>query len=421
MNESNSPRAAGEASVQRRSPIERMLVWGAILILLVIVLIEWTSQRNYAATLSAIEKAIQEHHPPKAPQGLKSAQIDPYVHGFAFRGEVQMSKTRQLTFRWPSVFKFYKLGVSVDANDKVLIVENLGPEAVGELPKFDPVVVVKQLPLPKTGLPKGADQVVALKTHDFTKAMGGAGDTSLPREIIRQGFLIAAREELGLSTLDASLGELLNESDDPHSFPFEVHMMLLPSTGNDTTFRIELSRANREGPSFKLELRALSIPSKDWIESLVEKVVELYRNDFVTALREAGFKKADSKPAQAKAKAGFEMATLDFAAQYALLRRLHAQSRTNGESVEALGSLSCAYANLGNLIDFHWSPASKAFKARSMLYAQRLLVKQGKSPLTLAHRAYSRALTGRHLAAFDDLQAARSGEGEAQPHLIGSI
>ena len=61
-----------------------------------------------------------------------------------------------------------------------------------------------------------------------------------------------------------------------------------------------------------------------------------------------------------------------FTDQFAAVRALHAAIRTDGPSPSRLAALSRAYANLGLLTEFQWDAASLAYKARAILYAQRL-------------------------------------------------
>ena len=51
---------------------------------------------------------------------------------------------------------------------------------------------------------------------------------------------------------------------------------------------------------------------------------------------------------------------------------MHEALRTKGESPATLGALSRAYANLGMLTDTQWEAAPWVYKARGLLYAERL-------------------------------------------------
>jgi hypothetical protein len=80
--------------------------------------------------------------------------------------------------------------------------------------------------------------------------------------------------------------------------------------------------------------------------------------------------------------------------------------RVDGESPPRLGALVRGYANLGLLTEFHWQAAPKAFNARALVYAQRMVARDKQPWWALWHRAYALALAGLHQPALDDLQTA---------------
>jgi tRNA U38,U39,U40 pseudouridine synthase TruA len=87
-----------------------------------------------------------------------------------------------------------------------------------------------------------------------------------------------------------------------------------------------------------------------------------------------------------------ELRELTYFAQFNVLRDAHAAP----ESIESLGHLVRAYANLGQLTQFHWHASHKVFKARALLYAERMVEREPRNPSALWHRAYARALIGLH-------------------------
>ncbi len=97
---------------------------------------------------------------------------------------------------------------------------------------------------------------------------------------------------------------------------------------------------------------------------------------------------------------------MNFLSQFHALRELHAIIHDQGESSALIGALSRAYANLGVMTEFHWHPAHTVLKARSMLYAQRLVARDDKSPVGKWHRAYASALVGLPNGAEADLKEA---------------
>ncbi len=91
---------------------------------------------------------------------------------------------------------------------------------------------------------------------------------------------------------------------------------------------------------------------------------------------------------------------------FAAVRALHEAIRADGESPARLAALARAYVQLGTLTEYQWSPAHRVFKARALLYAERLLARSPRSPAALRARAFVRALVGRHDQALADLDAA---------------
>ncbi|MDQ3439334.1 MAG: hypothetical protein M3478_03180, partial [Planctomycetota bacterium] len=70
------------------------------------------------------------------------------------------------------------------------------------------------------------------------------------------------------------------------------------------------------------------------------------------------------------------------------------------------GGLVRAYANLGQLTQLQWSAAHQTFKARALLYAQRMTAAQPDAPGPLWHRAYGWTMAGAHAEAIKDLARA---------------
>ena len=92
---------------------------------------------------------------------------------------------------------------------------------------------------------------------------------------------------------------------------------------------------------------------------------------------------------------------------FAAVRALHEAIRADGESPARLAALARAYAQLGVLTEYQWSPAHRVFKARALLYAERLDRAGPRSPApALRSRAFVRALVGRHDLALADLDEA---------------
>lgn len=283
---------------------------------------------------------------------------------------------------------------------------------------------VSQRPL-ITGMAKGYEKVVAL-TEDrppYVNPLPGG----LLRELMRQALLIAAEEELGLVTLDDSIGELI-PAGTAAAGPLTLRSTAVrrkPGPGQkpyDETpidCTITITRPEFNGQVYSWSSPQLTLQTKDDYETFVEQTEALSRGSFVEALQKAGFEKSNAQAVEVPDPK--LQNRLDFVSQFATVRYYRSRMGRGDENSESLEGLIRAYANLGSLIDFHWSPASKACKARSLLYAQRLITKNGPTPSSLAHRAYALALAGRHGAAQQAIDAARKADGKEAPGWMSLI
>jgi tetratricopeptide (TPR) repeat protein len=244
---------------------------------------------------------------------------------------------------------------------------------------------------------------------------------ALLRETQRQAFLIAAREQLGLVTRDYWLGDAM--PGEGGNEPFEVVTVEGPPTALEVRrgFYPAAKTMGRHVPKIvsppgcpisKCEIRE-AVDPRAW---LVEAET-LSRTVYVEAIRKAGF---DGKPVAEHAGAGVpediekNLAEMVFTSQYAAVRGLHELIRTDGQSPARLEALVRGYANLGWLTEFHWHPAHKVFKARALLYAQRMVAAEPKSARALWHRAYAFAAAGLHWPAIQDLEASERAWKEAK-------
>jgi len=237
----------------------------------------------------------------------------------------------------------------------------------------------------------------------------------LLREIQRQAFLVAARDQLGLTTRDAWLGDGM--STEGKNEPFEV------VTAKGSPFLLEVRRgfhpASKTVAQYAPHLKPVaqtktadvaasdSVDHREW---LIEAET-LSRGAYVEALRKCGFRgKANAVRGDAGVPEEIEtqLGEMVFTSQFIAVRRLHELIRAQGESPARLGALVRGYANLGLLTEFHWHPMHKVFKARALVYAQRMLAGDPPSCAARWHRAYAFAAAGLHGPAIDDLEAAEA-------------
>ena len=227
----------------------------------------------------------------------------------------------------------------------------------------------------------------------------------LARELLRQAFLIAAREELGLGTRD----QALREYDPKRPGPLHVYGMRTTISLGD---RIELGirPPGAEGTTL-VRSRLSGKHELDYLK-LIKEAAQWSEVLFPKLLRQQGLEAAhraqdlDAVPATEEVEAS--MASLTLMSQYAALRELHRLVRAHGETIDLAGALARCYANLSVLSQHHWNASSKVFAARALLYVERALQQHGVTTQALLSRAYARALTGFHSAALADLKTAGS-------------
>jgi len=243
--------------------------------------------------------------------------------------------------------------------------------------------------------------------EDFEGVIKGTDPGILLREILRQAVLIAARDELGAGTRDEALGESLVGA--PKNPDVEVASLYR---------REEKSHAMIRRLGEKQSEMLLDQPLTTYeLPDLVEAVEKLSRTEFPAVLKQLGL---EGRPNPQKADAPLPPGTEDRLKQmgysdlFAAVRDLHHALRTEGESPARLSALARSYALLGVLTEFLWDPAHKVFKARALLYSQRLVARNANDPLALWNRAFVRALVGMHVSSRADLV-----EAEKQAKALG--
>ncbi|MCY3023469.1 MAG: hypothetical protein NTW87_31200, partial [Planctomycetota bacterium] len=255
---------------------------------------------------------------------------------------------------------------------------SVGTAAVAEPPKPDNQAAPVAQPVPGQ-----APNVVLLTCQAPDTNESGAETGILVRELFRQAFLIAARDGLGLATRDGALREPLPQ---PAS-AFNMKTRSVPGKHVIVT----LSRGEAADAKALLQKTFPLSPGKyvNYLE-VAEVCERLSRTEFLQVLKDSGYQGAPNpvkQEAAPSARVEELLRKVSFYAPFEALRETHAELRKEGESPQLLGAVARAYANLAVQLDFCWSPMSKAFAARAMLYAQRAVaVKQ--TPAALADRAY---------------------------------
>ena len=99
--------------VKKRSAVERALVWGGILLMLIVVTFEWTSQRGYGGTLSSLEEVLNSGNT------IKLTEVQQHTQGYAIRTEEKTDGETVVTLKWPSLFKSYSIYIPADRDNVI--------------------------------------------------------------------------------------------------------------------------------------------------------------------------------------------------------------------------------------------------------------------------------------------------------------
>lgn len=227
----------------------------------------------------------------------------------------------------------------------------------------------------------------------------------LARELIRQSFLIAARDELNLRTRDQALGEPLPDEAGSRNPPLNLTIRFTadkPCKGKVTFFT-----GQSNAPSKVSELD-FDLGETYSIMDLIPKAESFARAQWIDVLKKSGYTgKPHTKIPQGPVSLDIaeRLQKLDPVSQFSAIRMIHEEIKKSGESPERLMALIRGYAQLGSLTEGWWTSTHKVYKARALLYAERLLrsLPPEQSAIAHAHRALARALTGFHQSALDEL------------------
>jgi tetratricopeptide (TPR) repeat protein len=284
------------------------------------------------------------------------------------------------------------------------------PEAIAQAPgpiPNDRAMFVSRVAILHQGEGQAAVDLVALAKPSGPTKLEEIGKTDqglLLRELVRQAFLIAARDELGDRTRD----EVLDDAVPEKSAGAVVELASI--FRNDGPSRIVIRRGEGAQAELILDHSSGPIPEGAGVIAQILPIAEgLSRSGFPEALKKLGLAGSRNKwNADGTVPLGIDAAleSLGFVDHFGAIRSLHEIIRADGESPERLGALARAYAQLGILTEFQWHPAHKVYKARALLYAQRLVSLQPGSAWALRNRAFVRSVIGLHKEALDDLAEA---------------
>lgn len=254
----------------------------------------------------------------------------------------------------------------------------------------------------------------------------------LPRELVRQSLLMAAREELGLQTCDTTVREIAPKKAKGKLLILQISVEVIDEQkvqiklweGIDTLIK----------PLFTKELTVDGDAQRVY-ESIVSQMGPASRSEFVELLKQLGCKPKSgsaggnvpeavkaSEAATSDGEATNELENLDrwlfeadIVPQFEGIRRAHRLLRQDPKSADALSILARGYANLCLLTSHYWTGTTHAFHARALLYAERLQHIASDKPETLYAVAYAQAITGRSAVALETLAKVDASAGAFMP------
>jgi hypothetical protein len=176
---------------KKRSVWEKCLVWGGILTLLILVLMEWSSKQFYEDALRVLETGVQARDLNGVHKVLPLAEAKAQVRGFTFRSEEGKRPNRRVIYAWPSFFKRYKVVMTLNGNDEVVAIDSqYDPDDDHlRLNQADHSLEAK-LFLKERKVTTGEHVVELAAQQERISVQSGGRYGSLFRELVRQAFLV---------------------------------------------------------------------------------------------------------------------------------------------------------------------------------------------------------------------------------------
>jgi len=266
----------------------------------------------------------------------------------------------------------------------------------------------------------GPSAPVALHLPAFSLAAPQDDDLGplglIGHELVRQSFLMRARDDLGLDTWDQALDEQAGPA---------IPVVTLAITARGT-LRVVLTHGSTDGPAGGSLLTAvMDYPAPRPLSpvanphatgpcpvvratfasrvpayvTLIAALDAFERSGFATVLpgpasTAAVPALATSAPLPALGDIDQDLQRMDLFAQLGALRRLHQLLRAQGQTPAVLGRLARGYANASLLSQHLWDDGPKVYAARALLYGERCVSATAASGWALRQRAYVRELVG---------------------------
>lgn len=233
-----------------------------------------------------------------------------------------------------------------------------------------------------------------------------AVDKLLVREVVRQAFLLTAREEFHVATRDLAVHEY-QEANNPNEFVFRIEVRHPDRT--HVKVELELVSSDRQAPTWVGEFNG---SEEKQLEAALEQTSKWTQNEFVDWLKSVNMPVvpllAQERHSIANQNQDNSNFTLDFISQIQRARELHPSLLREPSSTQLLSDLARAYALLGSVTEIHWGCDSKMFKARSLLYAHRAIRSGPESADAAWAASLAWALCGRDDLCLREMERAKS-------------
>lgn len=152
-----------------RSPVERVIVWGGITVLLLLVAVQAHARFGYQMTLSSLGPLIDDDREGGTPLAL--ADVDSHVVGFPSQSENSTNgKNSERVYRWYGLGRSYGITISYNPNVDPVVVTGL--ETDNPPPPPAPLEVEESAEAPPDESMAGG----GIPMHDADGSGGGGGE-----------------------------------------------------------------------------------------------------------------------------------------------------------------------------------------------------------------------------------------------------
>ena len=241
--------------------------------------------------------------------------------------------------------------------------------------------------------------------RNYVEAPSGESSPVIVRELLRQAILIAAREELGVTTGDEVLADNVEQMAERIVLRPHLHVT---ADGSDAEFGVYSLKSDK---AIWEHATDANYPDTE-VGRLSRDFQKFSRKEFPALLAKSGLKASvgtNSRHEFPKIASEELKVIRDLHEDFAILpqciaiQRLHSAIKKHGDSVEFLGMLAKSYANLFQLTQSLSDGLPQALAARALLYGDRVVDLFPDSVQARWSRGYAHALVGSLITAEKDL------------------